>query len=332
MLSNILVQDMDHNQLRDSTRSLLENRDSSSQFKIATDETSYALESVFAVLFSPSGSAMFHIQLSSNSKDSAAGGDHFYELSIACFLTGETQVTSSSIKFVASRDFTNAPSATQHICSSDEGSISLGPIEVAIEHGYEEISIAVRNPAVSIFQRALGAFRHCAHPLSAPPSDMSTVGFVNKMSVTRYTIFEDALIHVEGSRLPSEAPFSSFTMKGDTLAEDHRHVFQISRPIVKTITEDSDREARQFEIVIFVYDEANDRVTWMTHGNTGGDTAGSRNPFPEAAWALHHELPLLVWLLPGHQLRLSNIESHKSPVTIAGKSHSTVKVTIQARS
>ncbi|OBT49621.1 hypothetical protein VE04_10080, partial [Pseudogymnoascus sp. 24MN13] len=143
------------------------------------------------------------------------------------------------------------------------------------------------------------------------------------MSATRYTIFEDALIHIEGSGLPSEAYFSSFTMKGDTLAEDHRHVFQISRPIIKTIVEDSNREAGQFEIVIFVYDEENDKVTWMTHGNTGGDIAGSRNPYPEAAWALHHELPLLVWLLPGHQLRLSNIESHKSPVTIAGKSHST---------
>ncbi|OBT83697.1 hypothetical protein VE02_07573 [Pseudogymnoascus sp. 03VT05] len=152
------------------------------------------------------------------------------------------------------------------------------------------------------------------------------------MPVIRYTIFEEALIHFEGSSLPSEASFSSFTMKGDTLAEDYRHVFQISRPIVKTPAEDSKREARQFEIVLFVYDEANDKVTWMTHGNTGGDNDGSRNPFPEAAWALHHELPLLVWLLPGHQLRLSNVESHKSPITIVGKSYSTVKVIIDARS
>jgi hypothetical protein len=332
VLSDIYVQHMDHNQLRDSTHSLLEHRDSSDEFKVASRVISCAVEPIFAVLFSPSGSAMFHLQLSLNPEDPTASGDSFYELSVACFLTGETQVTSSSIKFVVSRGFTNAPSATQHICSSDEGSISLGPIEVVIDHGYEEISIAVRDPAVSIFQRALGAFRHCAHPLSAPPSDMSTIGFVNKMSATRYTIFENALIHIEGSGLPSEAYFSSFTMKGDTLAEDHRHVFQISRPIIKTIVEDSNREAGQFEIVIFVYDEENDKVTWMTHGNTGGDIAGSRNPYPEAAWALHHELPLLVWLLPGHQLRLSNIESHKSPVTIAGKSHSTVKLIIEARS
>jgi hypothetical protein len=332
VLSDIYVQHMDHNQLRDSTHSLLEHRDSSDEFKVASRVISCAVEPIFAVLFSPSGSAMFHLQLSLNPEDPTASGDSFYELSVACFLAGETQVTSSSIKFVVSRGFTNAPSATQHICSSDEGSISLGPIEVVIDHGYEEISIAVRDPAVSIFQRALGAFRHCAHPLSAPPSDMSTIGFVNKMSATRYTIFENALIHIEGSGLPSEAYFSSFTMKGDTLAEDHRHVFQISRPIIKTIVEDSNREAGQFEIVIFVYDEENDKVTWMTHGNTGGDIAGSRNPYPEAAWALHHELPLLVWLLPGHQLRLSNIESHKSPVTIAGKSHSTVKLIIEARS
>lgn len=317
---------MDHNQLRDSTRLLLDNRDSSSQFKSVSGVTSYAVESIFAVLFSPSGSAMFHIQLSSNPKDSTAGEDNFYELSIACFLAGETQVTSSSVKFPVSRDLTNAPSAIHHICSSDEGSISLGLIEVDIEHGYEEVSIALRDPAVSIFQRALGAFRRSAHPLRAPSSDMSTVGFVNTMSVTRYIIFEDSLIHLEGSSLPLGASFSSFTMKGDTLAEDHQHVFQISRPIVKNLTKDRDREARQFETLLFVFDEENDKVTWMTHGNTGGDMAGSRNSFPEAAWALHHDLPLLVWLLPGHQLRLSNIKSHKSPVTISGKSHSTVKL------
>jgi hypothetical protein len=58
----------------------------------------------------------------------------------------------------------------------------------------------------------------------------------------------------------------------------------------------------------------------------------SRNPFPEVAWTLHHELPLLVWLLPGHQLRLSNIKSHKSPITISGKFHPIVKVTTEARS
>lgn len=332
MLSSILVQHMDHNQLRDSTRSVLENRESSSQFKVDSGVISRGVEPTFAVLFSPSGSAMFHIQLSSNPQDSTVGGDYFYELSIACFLTGETQVISSSIKFVVPRDLTNARSATGHICSLDEGSISLGPIEVDIEHGYEEISIALRDPAVSIFQKALEAFRHCAHPLRATSSDIFTVGFVKTMSNTRYVIFEDALIYVEGSALPSGPSPGSFVMKGDTLAEDHQHVFQISRPIAKNITKDSDREARQFETVIFVYDDANDKVTWMTHGNTGGDIAGSRNPFPEAAWALHHELPLLIWLLPGNQLRLSNIKSHKSPVTISGKSHSTLKLTTEARS
>ncbi|OBT69193.1 hypothetical protein VE03_01933 [Pseudogymnoascus sp. 23342-1-I1] len=298
VLSNISVQHMDHNQLRDSTSSLLENRGSFRQFKSADGIIGHAVELVSAVLFSPSGSAMFHIQLSSNPKDSTDGGDFLYELSIECFLTGETQVTSSSIKLVVPRDLINAPSAIEHICSSDEGSISLGPIEVDIEHGYEEISIELRDPAVSVFQKALDAFRHCAHPLRAPPSDISTVGFVKTTSNTRYVIFEDALIHVEGSGLPSGASSGSFTMKGDTLAEDHQHVFQISRRVVRNLTKDSEREARQFETVIFVYDEESDKVTWMTHGNTGGDIGRSRNPFPEAAWALHHELPLLAWLLP----------------------------------
>ena len=71
---------------------------------------------------------------------------------------------------------------------------------------------------------------------------------------------------------------------------------------------------------LFIYDEDTDDITWMLHTTTGGDISASRESVPETAWALHPTLPLLAWLLPGHRLRISNIEGHAAPLTIAGKS------------
>ncbi len=150
-------------------------------------------------------------------------------------------------------------------------------------------------------------------------SNLSTVGFVEKFSRIRYAIFEDAEIHFENLASPLENSRGSFRVQGDTFTEDHRHIFQVSRPLVKKFTKNKDREAWQFETFLFVYDEINEDITWMVHTTTGGDIAGSRKDRPETAWALHPDLPLLVWLLPGHRLRISNIETYDAPITIAGR-------------
>jgi len=127
-------------------------------------------------------------------------------------------------------------------------------------------------------------------------------------------------MNFEDMRTLSADQTNTFIIKGDTSTQEIQHVFQVSRQLRSSSGQFEHREASQCEICLFIYDEDTDDITWMLHTTTGGDISASRESVPETAWALHPTLPLLAWLLPGHRLRISNIEGHAAPLTIAGKS------------
>jgi hypothetical protein len=181
------------------------------------------------------------------------------------------------------------------------------------------MALSIQDPNGSIFQRALRAFKRRAHPLNDPNPSLESVASIKGSPNSRYSIFENAEIHFDGTDALSTEDTCSFLIKGSSTGRENLHVFQFSRRLDTNQTKDRDREARQWEVNLCVYDAELDNISWLLHTNTGGEIFGSRAKSLETSWALHPQLPLLVWLLPGHRLRISNIESHDSPVTIAGK-------------
>lgn len=332
--SNSSITRMSHSQLKEAALTFIKDRDMASQSDVI-DPSNHDLQSFSSLVISATGSAIFQIKFSAIEEDTDQqilkdkkpptdmaiyhNEKYEYDISIECLLAGESQVMSSTVALIVPRDTHDSRGYPQYMCSSDETSICLGFIEIDIKYGYEDISVSVRDVNQSVFEKALKAFNLCAHPLKSPSSHLSTVGFVDKLSKMRYTIFEDGEMNFENLDSSLKEASGSFIIQGDNFTEDHRHVFQISRPLVNNLTKNKDREARQFETFLCIYDEVRDDISWMIYSATGGDITGSRRPSPETAWALHPELPLLAWLLPGHKLRVSNIETYDSPITVAGR-------------
>lgn len=320
---------MGHEQMRDLA--VVNNRKILTEFD--TKHLHSELQTFSVLLASPTGSVAFRIKVSIVPTESDNGAlmqtDHLkmtiseyrdinYEISVDCLMSGENQATFGTVRLVTFLTTYYPPLDLQYMCVADETSISLGCIELDIDHKYEEMSISVRDPNEAVFQRALRSFKSRAHPLKAPNSASTTVEFFGKDLTTRYAIFDDTEISFDGFSSSREESIGSFTANGETTVQDNRHIFQFSRRLNKNLTKDRDREAYQFEVFLCVYDATRDDISWMMHTTTGGEIPLSRNIIPETAWALHPHLPLLAWLLPGHKLRISNLESHESPISIAG--------------
>lgn len=286
-----------------------------------------------SIFMSPTGSAAFSVQISvckpnldiaNPGRDSEGSAAEFlndskpmYEISVACLLAGDDQARSFSVAY-------SPPPATfcplinhQYACAADESSISLGVLELEISHEYENMSFTITDPSESILQRAIECFMLRAHPFEYAISDTSAVGFLHNAAAERHMIYTKMEMKFEDASTSEEAT-NSFVVKGQTSTEDTRHVFQVSRRL--NGSPNKDREAGQFEICLFIYDKDVEDITWMVHTTTGGDISGSRERVPETSWALHGDLSLFAWLLPGHRLRISNIESHEAPITTAGRS------------
>lgn len=292
---------------------------------------------VFSVsLISADLSAAFHVQISIGpSQDGKQAllqmketlatlvdehGTRHYEISVTCIRAGETWTMSSMIRHIALPTVFHPLLEVQFICAADENHLSLGCIELDMSHACEDLTIAIRDPNEAIFQRALKSFQTRAHALKHPNSCSEAVALTERCPITRYAIFDDADIVFDGFyRSPGEEVPGAFLVNGANNVQDNRHIYQFSRRLQKKQTKNSHREAGQFEAFLCVYEETRDTISWLIHTTTAGDSSLGRTIFPETAWALHSRLPLLIWLLPGHRLRLSNIETQDPPISIAGK-------------
>jgi len=278
-----------------------------------------------ALVVSPETSTAYRIQICASSyehhpelhtanqllaKATGKQEDSQYEVSVTCFRDGELQAVSSSAQHFCFPTTDYAPVKSQYISTVDDESLTIGCLELDLEHTYEGIVITTRNANETIFQQAVRSFKARSHAfkVSNPSSSKS-----NKMLAESEVIFEG--INVQ------PAVSSPVLVKGAKTLQDGLHVFEFSRRLDDLWEGDSDAEASQFEVFVGIYNESSDGLSWYINTTTGGETSRSKGASPETAWALHPHLPLLVWLLPGHRLRLSNIESKFPPITIAGQSN-----------
>ncbi|KAK0130235.1 hypothetical protein ONS96_000758 [Cadophora gregata f. sp. sojae] len=293
----------------------------------------HPLQCFCALVRSQTGSATFHIRISvyaankntdnliDGSTDMTAESEVCqsitYDISISCLLAGEEQARNFSVTYSPSPMTCQPRIESQLTCSSDENSISLGFLELEVSHDDESHSILVNNAGDSLFHRAMERFRLGSHPLKTPITETTAVAVIHNAATPRYVIFTESQMNFEDMSTVHEDDADCFIFKGDTSLQDSQHVFQVSRKLKSSSEQFEHREATQFEVCLFVYDEETEDISWMLHTTTGGDISGSRERLPETAWALHQELPLLAWLLPGHRLRISNIEGYGAPLTIA---------------
>jgi hypothetical protein len=329
------VQTMTHEKMKESISNVIESRTMGINRHAKDPERE--LKELSVLLASPDGSATYHIRVSFNSSESenqalvqrnrSTGGAISvndilgYEISVASLMAGETEAVSSTIKHILSPTIQYPPLETQYICVADENHISLGCLEMDIYRTYDGMALSIKDPNDSIFQRASRAFKRRAHPLNDPDPSPESVAWIKRSPNSRHSIFDSTELPFDGTGALSTEDTGSFVINGSSTGQENLHVFQFSRRLDTNQTKDRDREAHQWEVNICVYDTELDSISWLLHTNTGGEISGSRAIFLETSWALHPQLPLLVWLLPGHQLRISNIESQHSPVTIAGKNY-----------
>ncbi|PVH72339.1 hypothetical protein DL98DRAFT_610936 [Cadophora sp. DSE1049] len=324
------IKKLDHMQLKTSSRPNT-NSNIASIAPIVLAET-HSLQCFSALIRSHSGFATFYVRISVdisniNTQHSSGPADVdaelrarrsiTYEISIACLWEGEQQARNFSVRHSPSSMTCQPQIGRQFACSSDERSISLGFLELEISHDDESLPVLVRDAGDVLFQRVIECFRLRSHPLKHDSTEASAVGVVDNGAIPRYIIFAESQMNFEDMSTLSEDHADTFIIKGDTSTQGSQHIFQVSRQLKGSLGRFEHREATQYEVCLFVYDEDTEDITWMLHTTTGGDISGSRERLPESAWALHPELPLLAWLLPGHRLRISNIEGHGAPLTIA---------------
>lgn len=117
-----------------------------------------------------------------------------------------------------------------------------------------------------------------------------------------------------------ESEKTEFMKTGSQTCQDSLHFYQFARlSYAGQVFNGRRREPQCFEICLCIFDERLDSITWMVHTYTAGACTQSEMLFPETAWALHPSKPLLVWLLPGHKLRISCIQSHRPPISLCGE-------------
>ncbi|KAL2066085.1 hypothetical protein VTL71DRAFT_2156 [Oculimacula yallundae] len=325
------VTKLNHEELK--SISLEVSKDLDVRTNIDDSAVSSDIQTLSSLLLSSTGSATFHVQASITSSatttthSTTRGGKDLrqtfpflntYNITISCLLSGEEQARSYSVTHSNLASTNRSWNNDQCASALDEGLLYLGSLELQISHGYEDMSIIVKDPGgESMLQRAKSCFNSRAHPLAYGSLETSIVRHVDGTSGPRYIIFGEAEVESEAINPPKEESENDFIMNGGAFSGDGRHVFQVSRKLRKDSTGFEDKEAGRFEVCLFVYNEDMEDIIWMTHTTSGGDISGSLQPLPEIGFAFHEDLSLLAWILPGHRLRLSNVESHAAPITIA---------------
>jgi hypothetical protein len=244
--------------------------------------------------------------------------DTEYEIAITYLAAGEHEADSSLVYHVLVPEKYYPPLDSQDICASDNDHLTIGCLELDLSCMYEDVAISVKDPDESIFQRALASFKLRARPLYTPCLSSSGAALIEIDSQHRYTIFDESEIKFVGSDQISKDVPGVFVAKGTFTGQDNLHVFQFSRRLPDTQKSATEMEARQFEVFLCIFNELSNEIDWFIQTTTAGETSRSQAAFPETSWALHPYLPLFVWLLPGHGLKISNIESVDPPITIAG--------------
>jgi hypothetical protein len=312
--SNIVA--MNLVQMRDSILAFDRNRTTSQDLTSSNSENMVKRSSI--LLISPQRSLAYQIQVSTDATTSGTKITN-YEFFITCLRAGESWARSAEVKHVVSPLLYYPPSEIQYACAAEDSRITYGCIELDICHADERLAITIRDPKQTTFQRALKSFKMQAHPFKPPRLKSIMASWIQNDSVVHYAIFENTEISFEVLQTSQGEGNDSFLANGSNTVQDKLHIFQFSRCLDKEGSTENGKQARRFEVFVSVFDERRDAISWFIHTTTGGEISLSKNEFPETAWALHPRLPLLAYLIPGHRLKVSHIESQHSPITITGK-------------
>ena len=213
------------------------------------------------------------------------------------------------------------PAETQYISATDDGRVAFGSIEIELCDESDESPLAMKDPAQTVFQQALEGFKKLAHPLRAPRIRSMMAALIEPDTTSHFAIFENAEVSFRrpGDKINlGKGESSPFSVNAAHTCQGTRHIFQFARRLGTIDPSEIPKEASQFEVFFCAYDENLASINWLMHTLSAGEMSPSHVEFPETAWALHPRLPLLIWLLPGHKLKVSHIESHRSPVIIGG--------------
>jgi hypothetical protein len=270
-------------------------------------------------LISPSRSEVYQINLSKtvaegqneNAQGRASEEQYVYDINVTCLREGDLLPVSTSFKHSSLPSIPYPSLESINFSIDGNGSLAIGTIELDLCQNDDEMEAEMIELEATVFQRVLKSFARRSQPL-ARQSHSEVIKWNETSPNTGFAIF--------GDRISSDDVSQPFLVNGARTSQEDIHIFQFSRLYQKRLGESNHQEARQYEVYMCAFDSNQDEITWMMHTITGGDISQSLSAVPETVWALHPVLPLLVWQLPGHRLRISNIDSHEPSLTISGKS------------
>ena len=295
----------------------------------------------FSVLLSPSDhSSAFYIQISANpaakplemlqskecSQSVALKQPPEYRISVACLREGHSIATHSILNYITSQSTYVPALESQYVFAESENELTLGFLKLDLCHDYEGLKMDIRETSDSVFQTALEAFKIQAKPLKYERSISAIVKKNDGILSPRYAIFEDEEIAFGPYCSSLELEKRPFLVNGAGTSQEQLHIHQFSRLVDQNPGVEKKHVAPQFEVFLSVFDSTQGRISWLVHTTSGGEIAQGKAEIPDIAWAVHPNLPILVWHVPGHHLRISNLELKESPISIAGMDHFSKKL------
>ncbi|KAI9665063.1 MAG: hypothetical protein M1821_006511 [Bathelium mastoideum] len=237
---------------------------------------------------------------------------------------------STPLKFTTTQYFYSGYSeplrALQRASVTENERLTVENLELAIVPSRNGDVVLMKEAQDTILQKALGSFKQQAQPLKAAqtnPQASSLIRNTSHSSDLRRTIFEAAEIAYERAVTSNDAEGKTnkvnrpWFASGALTKQADLYFVQLSRPFEKDTSSAEQKEARQHEVFICIYDEQNNHIVWSLYTLSAGGTEESNSKEPMIAWAIHSSLPLLAALIPGHKLRISHIASEQPPINIA---------------
>jgi hypothetical protein len=222
------------------------------------------------------------------------------------------------VKYVAKdivhSDIYFPPLEINHISVSNNGYLTFGSLQFQL--GFSSGKLNASKD--SVFERATKAFTGLCHPFG-PEASSFLEYFSPKTWKSSLTIFQKSNITFAEFLGDKQSTSNLFIPIVTKTCRDFLVVGQYSRMIDSgEVVSDILREAQCFEVYLTVFDERKG-LTWMMNTTTAGPIIKFQASVPEIAWAMHPTEPLLAWILPGHRVRLSHINSSRHPLNMAGE-------------
>ena len=255
---------------------------------------------------------------------SSNGSESYYEISVACLDARGAWPKSSTIENFLDPGIYYPHLKSHHIYAVSPDQLVIGSVSLNIPPGDKTLAIHTSGGKAAIYHKALECFKRQAQPLRVPINLPMMPTLHENRPFPAYTIFGNGGVSFASldDSISLDDPTSEyhgfFHAIGAESGQRYKHIFQFSKPLEIRNADAEAGEARRFEVFLCLYDEERDKISWMMQTITGGDISSGNAVIPQISWALHPRLPLLAWLIPGHGLNISHIESQGPPIRLTG--------------